>query len=203
MRTLSHLGALASTLVLRGLWLGRTRRLLARRRRCSRPLFTPLVELLRLLLLLLGRPFLHRRRWTHQRIPVRLLRRTKLAVWRRTVWRRLLVASCRFSTILLLRSSLLLVHTRLRPQRRFHQSVVVFIASVRLPKRTKSLLALLWPLVLLRTLLIHWSRTRGPNRPHQSLFIQVSAGLRLPLFNGARRPGWRPHRNHRTAYNRR
>jgi hypothetical protein len=168
MRTLSHLGALASTLVLRGLWLRRTRRLLARRRRCSRPLFTPLVELLCLLLLLLRRPLLHRRRWTHQRIPLLLLRRTKLPVLRRrTAWRRLLVASRWFSAILLLRSSLLLVDPRLRPQRRLHQSVVIFVAAVRrLPKRTESLLARLWPLVLLRTLLIHRSRPRRPNRPH-------------------------------------
>src|SRR5262252_1017178 len=204
MRTLSHLGASASTLVLRGLLLRRTRRLLARRRRRSRPLFTPLVELLRLLLLLLRRPFLHWRRWTHQRIPLLLLRRTKLAVLRsRTVWCRLLVASCRFSAILRLRSSLLLVHTRLRPQRRFHQGVVILFAAVRLPKRTKSLLALLWPLILLRTLLTHWSRPRRPNRPHQRLLVQTSAGLRLPLFNGRRPLSGRPHRNHRTAYNRR
>lgn len=151
MRTLSHPGASASTLVLRGfrrLW--RTRRLLVRRRRRrSRPLLMPLVKLLRLLLLLLCRSFLHWRRWTHQGIPLLRLRRTEFPVLRhRTVWHRLLVARRGFSAIFLLRGSLLLVHARLRPQRRFHQSVVIFVATVRLPERTETFLALLWPLVL-------------------------------------------------------
>src|SRR5579864_3329659 len=126
----------------------------------------PLVELLRLLLLLLRRPFLHRRRLPHQRVRLLWLWRAELPVlWHRTVWRRLLVARCGFSTILLLWSSLLLVHARLWPQCRFHQRIVILVAAVRLPKGSKALLALLRPLVLLWTLLIHGNRPRWTNGP--------------------------------------
>src|SRR5215469_9906360 len=205
MRTLSHLGASASMLVLRGLRLRGTRRLLARRRRCSRALLVPLIELLRLLLLLLRRPWLHRRCRPHQRMRLLWLRRTEFpAVRRRAVWRWLLVARSRFCAIFLLRSSLLLVHSRLRLQRRLHQSVVVLIAAVRLAKGPKTLLALLRPRVLLWPLiLIHRSRPRRTNRPHQRLLIQMSACFRLPLVNRTWGCRWRSHRNHRTAYHRR
>lgn len=139
---------------MRGLWL--------RRWSWSRhrwPLLVPLVELLRLLLLLLRRPLLHRRSRPDQRMV--LLGLVELAVLRLCRTIRLFAPTFfRGATIFLRSSSLLFVDPRLRLEHWLHHGIVILVRLVGLPERTESLLVRLWPL-----LLIDRSRPRRTERP--------------------------------------
>ena len=176
--------------------------------RCSRALLLPAIELLLLLLFLLRRPLLYRRHRPYQRMrfrrgPLRwfLLRPEALIV---VVLGHLRIPILRrwFISILSRRISLLLIGARLRVGHLSDLRIACVRIRIRRCERTESRLSRLRPSALAcsRCALIRdWSRPRWTRRPHQSLFVETSTGLRLPLFDRPRRRWRRSHRNNRTA----
>jgi len=180
----------------------------------------PLVELLLLLLLLLRAALLHRRDGPDQRMRGLRSRPHLLLVGRlsRAILRllhpvlrhapilrllhvpvldRLRVPILRLLhiPILRLRSSLLLIGSRLRL---WHLPDLVVadlvVAAVGRSERPETILRLLGSCAW-----VHRSGLRRTHRTNQRLLIQMSAGLRLPLLNGARRRKRRPDSNDWTA----
>jgi len=146
---------------LRLLWRRLRLRLRFRRRRRS-TLLLPLIELLRLLLLLFRTAVLDRRRGPYQRM--RLLQRAGSVFIRA---RLVCILRLRFRIALRLK----------RPWLRVRLYLYLRIPIRRLAKRTEALL------ILLRFSWGHLRGLRWSGWTNQSLLIQVSPGLRLPLID--------------------
>src|SRR5579871_3574334 len=132
---------------------------------------------------------MYRRCRPHQRIALLWWRRSLWLLRRPVILARLWVAILRRRYIpilrhasILLERTLLLVHPRLRLERRFHQAIRVPAwgsgIRIRLPERPEAILG--WCRTPTR---IYRSGPRRGHRMHQELLIQMSAGLRLPLLD--------------------
>jgi hypothetical protein len=93
-------------------------------------------------------------------------------------------------SVLGLRSSLLLVSARLS----LRHLPDLTVSAVGLREGTEAVLRLLRP-----SHLACWGGLRRAHGMNQRLLVQMSARLRLPLFDRARRRRRRPDRNHWTA----
>jgi hypothetical protein len=158
----------------------------------------PLIELLLLLLLLLRAALLHRRRGADERM--RLLWSRTVYGLRVAIFLRLHVPVIRLVHILTFRplhrsvlglgSSLLLVDARLC----LRQLPDLTVSAVGLREGTEAILRLLRPPHLAR-----WGGLRRANGMNQCLLVQMSARLRLTLFDRVRRRRRRSDCNHWTA----
>ena len=131
---------------------------------------------------------------------MRLLRSRTVYGLRVAIFLRLHVPVIRLAHILIfrllhrsipgLRSSLLLVGARLSLRHLLNLTA----PGIGLRKRTEAILGLLRPSHLAR-----WGGLRGTRKTNQCLLVQMSACLRLALFDRVRRRRRRPDRNHWTA----
>ena len=147
----------------------------------------PLIEFLLPLLLLLRAALLDRRSGPDQRMRPFCSRPVG----------RLRIGTVRPLPVLRLRSSLLLVS----PGLRLRELSYLMITTAGLNERPEAIFA--WRCRRRQpSACICRSGLRGPEGTNQGSLIQMSARLRLPLFDGRQRRGRRPDRHYLTAHNR-